>query len=249
MDHAAQSVRSIRNGAGTARNFDRAEADRIDERGGRTGAALRDDPCVIDQEQRSAARKTAHHRHGRGTFAAQRHARSRGDGLADVRGFALFDLFAAVHHWRGGGRSFDVRRRAAGDGDAFAISGIEMNLGGQLSKMDRRKKLAAAANHDERGGKLWIGHECETSLAVGARGAALIDNGDLCAGDGLSLRVEEPRLERQRASGKSQKKEDRQRGSAATDAVADTPAETLSISRGMTSVSIALRMCFAMRLM
>lgn len=121
-----------------------------------------------------------------------------------------------------------------------------MDLRGELCEMDWRKELAAAADDDQRGGKLGIGRERETSIEIGARGGALIDDRDLCAGDRLPFRTDQTRLEC--AGLFTAEDEERQRGKA-TDAAADATEDRLSVSRGMTSVSIALRMCFAMRLM
>jgi hypothetical protein len=109
--------------------------------------------------------------------------------------------------------------------------------------MNGREELAAAADDDQRRRELRIGREREAPLGVGARGAALVDDGDLRARDGLAFGTEEARLVRE-CAGREKK---RQRGSEATDAEAETDAG--STSRGITSVSIALRMCFAMRLM
>jgi hypothetical protein len=113
--------------------------------------------------------------------------------------------------------------------------------------MDGREKLATAANDDQRGRELRIGNDGEAAVVIGARGAGpLIGDRNLRAGDRLPFRIEQTRFERFPV--RSGEQEKRQRGSAATEAAADT-AEEASMSRGMTSVSIARRMCFAMRLM
>lgn len=116
--------------------------------------------------------------------------------------------------------------------------------------MDRREELAAAADDDQRRRKLWIGCERETPFRIRARGAVLVDDGDLRAGDGPASGIQKTRFKRKGIESKDEekKRDEVQRGPVTT-LDTDTTAGKLAGSRGMTSVSIAVRMCFAMRWM
>ena len=188
-DDPAERVGAIRDGAGSAGDLDGASDRWIEERRVRAGAALGRGARAIDDDQRAASRETPNRRHGGASLPDGVDPRDHVQRFSQRRWITQGDVGRGQ---QGGGRArsgLDARRGAEHD-DRFAHPDVDPQheVGGivEMPQQHRAARASVWQHGQHKGGERRRHAPGEPALGVRSDDTGLIDDDDVCAGDGIA---------------------------------------------------------------